>query len=219
MKERPIDGPRRGNGFGFSKARPRPEMVGINYQPPTVMPGGDLAKLPKAVCMLANTQECGEDCLQVAGAWAVGINYQPPTVMPGGDLAKLPKAVCMLANTQECGEDCLQVAGAWAVIAHKFDLMYAKRDPSVGAVEVRRRADDLKCNGLTTEKGFYPELTYTHIVVSSVASVYIHNGRLQEEQRKTRNIAGEATREKLTQNNPAVFAIECHLRRLDMHHN
>uniref|UniRef100_A0A183USC3 Tubulin domain-containing protein n=1 Tax=Toxocara canis TaxID=6265 RepID=A0A183USC3_TOXCA len=58
---------------------------------------------------------------------SVGINYQPPTVMLGGDLAELSKAVCMLANTQECGEDCLQVAGAWAKIAHKFDLMYAKR--------------------------------------------------------------------------------------------
>ena len=29
--------------------------VGINYQPPTVVPGGDLAKVTRAVCMLANT--------------------------------------------------------------------------------------------------------------------------------------------------------------------
>ncbi|XP_019737902.1 tubulin alpha chain-like isoform X2 [Hippocampus comes] len=29
--------------------------VGINYQPPTVVPGGDLAKVPRAVCMLSNT--------------------------------------------------------------------------------------------------------------------------------------------------------------------
>ena len=29
--------------------------VGINYQPPTVVPGGDLAKLQRAVCMLSNT--------------------------------------------------------------------------------------------------------------------------------------------------------------------
>jgi tubulin alpha len=28
--------------------------VGINYQPPTVVPGGDLAKLQRAVCMLLN---------------------------------------------------------------------------------------------------------------------------------------------------------------------
>ncbi|XP_037070779.1 tubulin alpha-1C chain-like [Pollicipes pollicipes] len=29
--------------------------VGINYQPPTVVPGGDLAKVRRAVCMLSNT--------------------------------------------------------------------------------------------------------------------------------------------------------------------
>uniref|UniRef100_A0A914ZI16 Tubulin alpha chain n=2 Tax=Parascaris univalens TaxID=6257 RepID=A0A914ZI16_PARUN len=37
--------------------------VGINYQPPTVVPGGDLAKVPRAVCMLANTTAIQE-------AWA-----------------------------------------------------------------------------------------------------------------------------------------------------
>jgi len=29
--------------------------VGINYQPPTVVPGGVLAKVPRALCMLSNT--------------------------------------------------------------------------------------------------------------------------------------------------------------------
>merc|ERR1719388_648401 len=29
--------------------------VGINYQPPTVVPGGDLAKVMRAVCMISNT--------------------------------------------------------------------------------------------------------------------------------------------------------------------
>ncbi|XP_043244629.1 tubulin alpha-1D chain-like [Amphibalanus amphitrite] len=29
--------------------------VGVNYQPPTVVPGGDLAKVERAICMLANT--------------------------------------------------------------------------------------------------------------------------------------------------------------------
>lgn len=38
-------------------------QVGINYQPPTVVPGGDLAKVPRAVCMLANTTA-------IAEAWA-----------------------------------------------------------------------------------------------------------------------------------------------------
>jgi tubulin alpha len=29
--------------------------VGINYQPPTVVPNGDLAKTSRAVCMISNT--------------------------------------------------------------------------------------------------------------------------------------------------------------------
>ena len=37
--------------------------VGINYQPPTVVPGGDLAKVQRAVCMLCNTTA-------IADAWA-----------------------------------------------------------------------------------------------------------------------------------------------------
>ncbi|XP_059564754.1 tubulin alpha chain-like [Myotis daubentonii] len=37
--------------------------VGINYQPPTVVPGGDLARVQRAVCMLSNTTA-------VAEAWA-----------------------------------------------------------------------------------------------------------------------------------------------------
>ena len=38
-------------------------QVGINYQPPTVVPGGDLAKVQRAVCMLSNTTA-------IAEAWA-----------------------------------------------------------------------------------------------------------------------------------------------------
>ncbi|KAG8438746.1 hypothetical protein GDO86_005079 [Hymenochirus boettgeri] len=34
--------------------------VGINYQPPTVVPGGDLAKVRRAVCMLSNTTAIAE---------------------------------------------------------------------------------------------------------------------------------------------------------------
>jgi len=37
--------------------------VGINYQPPTTVPGGDLAKVARAVCMLSNTTA-------IAEAWA-----------------------------------------------------------------------------------------------------------------------------------------------------
>ncbi|MGH0178105.1 UNVERIFIED_CONTAM: hypothetical protein FKN15_007885 [Acipenser sinensis] len=34
--------------------------VGINYQPPTVVPGGDLAKVQRAVCLLSNTKAIAE---------------------------------------------------------------------------------------------------------------------------------------------------------------
>ncbi|VDN44582.1 unnamed protein product [Dibothriocephalus latus] len=37
--------------------------VGINYQPPTVVPGGDLAKVQRALCMLSNSTA-------IAEAWA-----------------------------------------------------------------------------------------------------------------------------------------------------
>jgi len=37
--------------------------VGINYQPPTVVPNSDVAKVPRAVCMLSNTTA-------IAEAWA-----------------------------------------------------------------------------------------------------------------------------------------------------
>lgn len=35
---------------------------GINYQPPTVVPGGDLARVQRAVCMVANTTAIAEVC-------------------------------------------------------------------------------------------------------------------------------------------------------------
>lgn len=34
--------------------------VGINYQPPTVVPGGDLPKLMRACCMISNTTSIAE---------------------------------------------------------------------------------------------------------------------------------------------------------------
>ncbi|XP_077602499.1 tubulin alpha-1C chain-like [Crocuta crocuta] len=37
--------------------------VGINFQPPTVVPGGDLAKVQRAACMLSNT-------IAIAEAWS-----------------------------------------------------------------------------------------------------------------------------------------------------
>lgn len=37
--------------------------VGVNYQPPTVVPVGALAKVQHAVCMLSNTVTMAETCL------------------------------------------------------------------------------------------------------------------------------------------------------------
>merc|ERR1719434_420703 len=34
--------------------------IGINNQPPTVIPGGDLARVKRAVCMLSNTTAISE---------------------------------------------------------------------------------------------------------------------------------------------------------------
>jgi tubulin alpha len=34
--------------------------VGINYQPPTVVPGGDMAKVMRACCMISNTTSIAE---------------------------------------------------------------------------------------------------------------------------------------------------------------
>lgn len=49
--------------FTIFTVRLLPVQVGINYQPPTVVPGGDLAKVQRAVCMLSNTTA-------IAEAWA-----------------------------------------------------------------------------------------------------------------------------------------------------
>lgn len=39
----------------FVEWSPTGFKVGINYQPPTVVPGGDLARVDRAVCSLSNT--------------------------------------------------------------------------------------------------------------------------------------------------------------------
>lgn len=49
--------------LGDQTLKSAPLQVGINYQPPTVVPGGDLAKVARAVCMLSNTTA-------IAEAWA-----------------------------------------------------------------------------------------------------------------------------------------------------
>ncbi|CUF15755.1 alpha tubulin, putative, partial [Bodo saltans] len=70
---------------------------GINYQPPTVVPGGDLAKVQRAVCMIANSTAIAEVFARIDHKF---------------DL--------MFANSTA-------IAEVFARIDHKFDLMYSKR--------------------------------------------------------------------------------------------
>lgn len=51
------------NSIQFVDWCPTGFKVGINNQPPTVVPGGDLARVQRAVCMLSNTTA-------IAQAWA-----------------------------------------------------------------------------------------------------------------------------------------------------
>ena len=44
---------------------------GINYQPPTVVPGGDLAKVQRAVCMISNSTSVAEVFSRI-DHWYVG---------------------------------------------------------------------------------------------------------------------------------------------------
>ncbi|VDO65737.1 unnamed protein product, partial [Haemonchus placei] len=92
-------------GIQFVDWCPTGFKVGINYEPPTAVEGGDLAKVSEILCPTG---------------FKVGINYEPPTAVEGGDLAKVHRAVCMLSNTTS-------IAEAWARLDHKFDLMYTKR--------------------------------------------------------------------------------------------
>uniref|UniRef100_UPI00358F42F2 tubulin alpha-1 chain-like n=1 Tax=Myxine glutinosa TaxID=7769 RepID=UPI00358F42F2 len=50
----------RGRTIQFVDWCPTGFKVGINYQPSTVVPGGDLAKVERAVCMLSNTTAIAE---------------------------------------------------------------------------------------------------------------------------------------------------------------
>merc|ERR1740139_311821 len=80
---------------------------GINYQPPTVVPGGDLAKVMRAVCMISTSTAIAEVFSRIDHKF--DLMY-----------AKVMRAVCMISNSTA-------IAEVFSRIDHKFDLMYAKR--------------------------------------------------------------------------------------------
>ncbi len=74
--------------------------VGINSEPPTVIPGLNYFSILNTFNSL--------------------IDYIGNNNKKGGDLGKVPRALCMLSNTTAISE-------AWSRLDRKFDLMYAKR--------------------------------------------------------------------------------------------
>jgi tubulin alpha len=56
-------------GVTFVDYSPTGFKVGISYEPPTAVPGGDLAKVPRALCMLANCTAIAEVWMRLGGAF------------------------------------------------------------------------------------------------------------------------------------------------------
>ena len=111
---------------------------GINYQPPTVVPGGDLARvqvrkspflppsLPPSLPLLPPLSFLSSlpPSLPSSNSFLLGlmlIRSPLPSSLPLSlPFPLLQRAVCMVANTTA-------IAEALSRIDHKFDLMYAKR--------------------------------------------------------------------------------------------
>ncbi|RCN49449.1 Tubulin/FtsZ family, GTPase domain protein [Ancylostoma caninum] len=96
-------------GIQFVDWCPTGFKVGINYQAPTAVEGGDLAKASLYIFSKITHRKLTSYSLAVA-----------QTAMKICDLFQVHRAVCMLSNTTS-------IAEAWARLDHKFDLMYAKR--------------------------------------------------------------------------------------------
>ncbi|GAB1299089.1 Tubulin alpha-1C chain [Apodemus speciosus] len=102
--------------------------VGINYQPPTVVPGGDLARVQRAVCMLSNTTA-------IAEAWAhldhefdlmydkhAFVHWYVGEGMEEGEFSE----ICEGMDYEEVGADSAEEddEGSWAAILHFCGLIF-----------------------------------------------------------------------------------------------
>ena len=88
---------------------------GINYQPPTVVPGGDLAKVMRACCMISNSTV--PRCLwQVS--WKCRCHDIPRAEFSFKDLTVVH--AILFANAESVPE---AIAEVFSRIDHKFDLM------------------------------------------------------------------------------------------------
>ena len=93
--------------------------MGINYQPPTVVPGGDLAKVPRAVCMLSNTTA-------IAEAWARYsiVNFHFKVAILWQIINRIILLMLFVYTSYQIN---ILLIFKTLRLDHKFDLMYAKR--------------------------------------------------------------------------------------------
>ena len=88
---------------------------GINYQPPTVVPGGDLAKVMRACCMLLVTVLWSVLACAMATLWR-------DCFLTGWFSLSFQKLHSTLRISNSTA-----IAEVFSRIDHKFDLMYSKR--------------------------------------------------------------------------------------------
>jgi tubulin alpha len=100
---------------------------GINYQPPTVVPGEPTERpfLTPAGCLGRPSSMLGQVsvpccCTPLIRLMSSACSPADHLCSPGGDLAKVQRAVCMISNSTA-------IAEVFSRLDHKFDLMYSKR--------------------------------------------------------------------------------------------